>query len=230
MAVIRQIPNNFLINLEEHHEVRGRCFCEMCRRLRLERLADVGIQEAYHQFIHMMPFKEKAKLESYHASVIDQIVFGEHYKKTALEGTAYTKFKWWAKSAFPHLSRKEMDKFSCKVTEASWVFRNWDVIVTNLTNHRMTSIDARRFSVHMFYQAKSLTWCLNYNEQIRSKARKSTVEGKLYDEDSFNRLLKAVFDDGILREVEFDPTISSAIMGRLQSQVVAYCSARTKDH
>ena len=55
-----------------------------------------------------------------------------------------------------------------RVNEVSWVFRNWDTIVSNLTDARR-KFDAMRFSVDMFYQAKSIEWCLSYNDQIRKR-------------------------------------------------------------
>ena len=48
------------------------------------------------------------------------------------------------------------------------IFEIWDTLVTNLTDARI-KFDARRFSLAMFYPAKSIEWCLSYNDQIRKK-------------------------------------------------------------
>ena len=70
--------------------------------------------------------------------------------------------------------KKDRDKFCLKVNSAALVYDKWNVIVDNLTDPRMTEIDARNFSMEMYYEARDITWCLNYNEQLRM--RKSNSE------------------------------------------------------
>ena len=54
------------------------------------------------------------------------------------------------------LPDKEFDVFCQRVNEASWVFDNWDKIVTNLTDERVFAIDARRLSMGQLYLAKNI--------------------------------------------------------------------------
>ena len=56
-----------------------------------------------------------------------------------------------------------------------------ETIVRNLTDDRITEVDARSFSLGLFYEARSETWCLNYNETIRRK--KSGEKPDLYPEN-----------------------------------------------
>ena len=71
------------------------------------------------------------------------------YKGTALPQSGYRYFKVRAKqgSEFVYLSKKKLSKFSNNVNEALNVISNWDRIVANLTDGRMTQIDVRRFSL-----------------------------------------------------------------------------------
>ena len=71
------------------------------------------------------------------------------------------------------------------------------VIVDNLTDPRMTEIDARNFSMEMYYEARDITWCLNYNEQLRM--RKSDSEKlDLYSEDLYQAVKANILNCGIL--------------------------------
>ena len=55
--------------------------------------------------------------------------------------------------------------------EAAYCFDKWGLIVGNLTDKRMSSIDAHTFSVSKFYRASNIDWCLEYNEKVRRKER-----------------------------------------------------------
>lgn len=222
-------PNYFLVSRVGHGQENCACFCAECRQLMLGTLDGISYNDAYRNFMELLPLKEDERLDQYHDVVRQKIVWGEYYKQTALTGTTYTYFKAWARKEFTNLTEKELDKLCEKVNKASWVFRNWEVIVENLTNSSLTSIDARKFSVNMFYQAKQLSWCINHNNTLRQKGRKRSQDGdEVYSEESFERLVQSVFSNGILREVEYEPTAVSAILGRLQDQIVSYCDNRDR--
>ena len=46
---------------------------------------------------------------------------------------------------------------------------------------------------------------------------------KVYSEDSYKRLLDAVYQDGILAEVDFNPQVASSVFYRLKSDVTNHC-------
>ena len=218
------VNNNFLINLLAHDNVVNNCFCNNCRTKRLSDLDGINLEVLYLRFTGLLPLGEEDKLDNYHGNVLDQIVYGEKYKQSALDGTGYTYFKCWAKQEYPNLSAKELTKFSDKVNEASNVYKNWDTIVANLTDRRM-EFDARRFSVRMFFLSKSIEWCLSYNDQLRKKGKMS-IENPLYPKDKFDAIFQNILDSGILDDIEYDTNIAASIGGRLQTKIISYCKVR----
>ena len=101
--------------------------------------------------------KEKSQLNMLFENTINEIVIGKVFKVSSLEHSGYKYFNSWARHEpdFINLSPKQFSKFCEKVNEASSVFDNWNVIVRNLTDHRMNEIDGRPFSVRQFFLAKT---------------------------------------------------------------------------
>jgi len=180
-----EIPNRFLITLVRHENIVENCFCDDCRPRRLMALRNFDQNRVYDHFTRYLPLLENAKLDNYHSHVLRQIVFGEHFKRTSLERSGLRYFRCWAKNEYPHLKGKELKTFCDNVNEASWVYNNWNKIVENLTDRRM-KFDARRFSVHMFYESKSLAWCLSYNDEQLRKKGKMSKDQPLYPIDKVN--------------------------------------------
>ena len=85
--------------------------------------------------------------------------------------------------------------------------------------------DARRFSVAMFYQAKSIEWCLSYNDQIRKKGLMS-LDDPLYPKEKFDAIFQNILDSGILNDIAYDKNVAAYIGGRLQSKMISYCKHR----
>ena len=98
---------------------------------------------------------------------------------------------WWFYS-------KQLTRFCEKVHEASSLFDKWDLIVNNLTDPWMSEIDARRFSVRQLYLAKSLDWCLNYNEMVRKKNGWS--EEPLYPAEKYDAIFQHIVTTSILED------------------------------
>ena len=157
---------------------------------------------------------------------MDLIVAGKVYKESCLENTGSRYFKSWAKNQamFAAWSVKDLNKFCADVNEAYDVFEHWDQIVRNLTDSRMDQIDARRFSVRYFYLSKTLDWCLNYNEIIRKKTKRR--DEPLYPDDKYNAIFQNILASGILDDIQHDPYVASMIGGRLQADMVRYCTNR----
>ena len=220
------IPNDFLINIVVHNNVVNGCFCEICRNQRVLRFSRHSIAQLYELFKDRLPFKAESRLDEYHENVLDLIVAGKVYKESCLENTGYRYFKSWAKkeATFSDWTPKDLNKFCADVNEACDVFEHWDKIVRNLTDSRMGQIDARRFSVRYFYLAKSLDWCLNYNEIIRKKTK--CHDEPLYPNDKYNAIFQNILASGILEDIEHNPNIASMIGGRLQADLVRHCSYR----
>ena len=157
------MPNEFL-----SRHVETNCFCGVCRIYRYDIIIgiDYSINELHNLFTRELVEEEGVRLDRLYQTTIQFIIYGKAYKESCLRNTGYTYFKSWAKNhpQFAHFSSKDLQKFCDRVKKASTVFDNWEIIVKNLTDIRMTYIDARRFSFAQFWEARNLAWCLNYNE------------------------------------------------------------------
>ena len=226
MDVVEGFPNNYLVNVVVHENIVRMCFCNGCKERRFNTARNINYRELKEQFMRTLPFQENRDLDMLFESAINKIVIGKAFKESSLENTGYKYFKSWAKHepVLMNLSPKQFSNFCEQVNEASSVFDHWDVIVRNLTDKRMEEIDARRFSVRQFFLAKSIDWCLNYNEILRKKMNKR--EDPLYSEDRYAEIIQNIFSSGILDEIDHNPQVASRIGHRLQSDMVAYCRRR----
>ena len=134
------IPNTFLWKSGEHNTIIGNCFCDICRRLRMEEFVERNLTEGqmYYEFTHLLPRKESMSLNKVFADTLNIIISGKVYRDTCLQGSGYAYFRSWAKHE-PLLSTlpdKQFNVFCHRVNEASWVFDNWDRIVNNLTDEK----------------------------------------------------------------------------------------------
>ena len=90
----------------------------------------------------------------------------KYYSNNAFANSGYSYLKCWLKNNEPrkNWSEKDRDRLNDNVNMANLVFDKWDTIVCHLTDARMTEVGAISFSLGLFYEARSETWCLNYNE------------------------------------------------------------------
>ena len=221
------IPNKFLSS-----HVEANCFCGRCRIYRLDIITGIGytINELHNLFTRELVEEEEERLDRLYQATIQLIIYGKAYKESCLRNTGYTYFKSWAKTQpeFEHLTTKNLQKFCDRVKKASTAFDQWDIIVKNLTDIRMTYIDARRFSVAQFWEARSLAWCLNYNENLRPKGKNHGE--KSYPEDKYQLIFQQILNSGILDDIDNDPQIASCIGGRLQSDMVRRANSRYRPY
>lgn len=222
--------NNFFLVPTGIHSHRNNydddCFCEFCRNLRVVSNSSMELLELYRLFNRTLPGEQNVHLHNYHRGVLEEISAGKTFKNLALADGQYLYLKCWAKNRAPwkDWDKKDLDKFCQKVNIAALVYEKWDVIVSNLTDSRMTEIDARNFSMNMFYEARDITWCLNYNEQMR--LRKSDGEKlNLYSEDLYQSVKNHILNCGILAGMSRpnDPHIAAMMMKRLSKEVVGAC-------
>ena len=109
---------------------------------------------------------------------------------------------------------------------ANTVFDKWDTIVENLTDNRLTYIDARRFSIGQFWKARHLSWCLTHNESLRLEAQGRSEGDKPYPEDKYQMIFQQIINSGILDDVDNDPQTAACIGRRLQSDMVRRAKSR----
>ena len=221
--------NFFLVSTQDHsnqNHYAEDCFCEFCRNLRVVANSGMELAELNRLFSRTLPGEQSVQLHRYHCTVLEQIAAGKTFKNLALANEDYVYLGCWAKNRDPWKSwdEKDRNKFVRNVNIAALVYEKWNIIVSNLTDPRMTEINARNFSMSMFYEARDITWCLNYNEQLR--LRKSKGEKlNLYPEDLYQAVKKNIFDCGILAGMTRpnDPHIAAMMMKRLSNEVVGAC-------
>ena len=224
------IPNGFLlITAVGGNVIHGpTCFFTNCRQQKLQDVMNSGltILELYNRCFIELADKEENRLDRLFNTTFKRIVSGKAYMDQCLAGSGYTKFGWWAKQApqFRHLSAKERNSIVSKVNEINQVYNKWETIASNLTDHRILYLDARRFSVNQLYRAKEMSWCLQQNELIRPVGRN---EGDpVYPEDMYQTLLQAAWNTGIFDHVGHDPQVVAAIGARFQRDVISRSRAR----
>ena len=184
------------------------------------------VQARFGHFLvrHILPQRENKCLDSFFSSTFKQIVQGRAYKEIALNGTGFTYFfKSWAKNQqqFQGFSKKEMNSFCQKVNKASLVFEKWQTISGNLADPRITEIDARRFSVSQFYDARSMDWCLSYNEILRQKGKKPNNLD--YTDEKFNAIVDYIRQSGILGDIRYEQDAAARLGERLKMTMIAEC-------
>ena len=99
---------------------------------------------------------------------------------------------------------------------------NWDWIVANLTDDRMTQIDARRFSVRQFFLNKSLNQCLKIT-QVKCASNIEGLKNRYNPPEKIEAIIQNIVASGILHDVDHNPQIASVIGGRLLLDIVTYC-------
>ena len=228
VSCIMATNNFFLVPTGDHsnqNHYDEDCFCEFCRNIRIVSNAGMELPQLYRLFSRTLPGEQSIHLHRYHCAVLEQIAAGKTFKNLALADGEYAYVKCWAKNRAPWKDwvKKDRDKFCRKVNSAALVYDKWNVIVDNLTDPRMTEIDARNFSMEMFYEAKDITWCLNYNEQLRT--RKNTEKLDLYSENLYQAVKENILNCGILGGMARpnDQHIAAMMMRRLSSEVVGIC-------
>ena len=116
---------------------------------------------------------------------------------------------------------EEFDRHCQHINEAAYCFENWERIVSNLTDRRIDSVDARSFSVRSFFLASNLDWCLEYNEKLRKKGR--SRGDQMYSRDQIDGIFQHIVNTGILDDIEYDEQVAASIGSQLQRKMVSYC-------
>lgn len=153
-------PNTFLLLKNHDHS----CFCNPCRRRRFNAVENSGEQTLRTKLVVGLPNERRARSMAVFEVTKEQIIIGNAYKESCIATTHLKYFKCWAKIQ-PYYQefvngdktqRKEFDDHCKLVNNASTCFKNWEKIVENLTDRRMTAINARTFSVEQFSNAVSI--------------------------------------------------------------------------
>ena len=222
------VPNQVLLNLVQHNTIMLNWFCGVCRPLRLQQVEGMVLTQLalYNEFVNHLPDKRNQALSKVFNNTLDTIVYGKVFRETCLRGTNYKYFKSWAKHEQPYsdFSDKEFNTLCRQVNECCCVFEKWEQIVKNLTDQRITEIDARSLSVSQLYKAKNIDWCLQLNDTLRSNSKKNG--DPLYSPGKFNNIFQHIVASGIFDDIQHSPSLAANFGGRLQSAMITYCRCR----
>jgi hypothetical protein len=229
-------PNTFLIeNSQLHNDF---CFCIQCRKGRADAIIGPRRTKDYLRlnFIKHLQLGREERSNSVFENTQVQIIHGAVYKETCLSNTTFKYFKCWAKEQPEYLplingTKKDQNIFSrhcCEVNDAAYCFENWEKIVSNLVDGRMTAIDAKTFSVHCFREAASLDWCLAYNEKVRRKCKRKGDPA--YSTAKIDDIFNHIIDSGILNDIAHDPQLAAGIGEQLQRKLTSYCRRHRAQH
>ena len=223
-------PNQFLQQRDHDDEM---CFCNNCRERRYREVTAIGVNRGTDWLQEMclvhLPLGRERKANTVYKNTLTQIIYGHAYKEACLADTNYKYWKSWAKTQpqFEHLvdgnyrSKKTFNDLATDINESSYVYRNWDEIVNNLTDQRLTCIDARTFSVRMFYCARNLDWCLSYNETLRKKGNSN---GELpYSQDKVDEIFQHMVNTGIFEDMGHNPKLAAGLGEALKLKMTSYC-------
>ena len=93
---------------------------------------------------------------------------------------------------------------------------------------RLTEIDARRFSINQFNEAKSMDWCLSYNEILHRKGNKN--DDPAYTDEKFNNIFNYIVQSEILSDIEHQENLAARLGERLKMRMVSYCKRRPNSY
>ncbi len=213
----------------------ARCFCLQCRARKLEEVSVLGAQRGIgwlqRTCIDALPIGRARRSNKVFETTLQQILCAKAYKDACLEGSGYVYWKSWAKQQpqFQDQSKpakKRFEQDAAFIREANYVFRNWDKIVDNLTDQRMSSIDARTFSVNYFYRATKIEWCLSYNETVRPKVNLDANEELPYTQEKLDDIFSYMINTGIFEDIKFNPKLAAGIGESLKLRMTRYCRTR----
>ena len=220
-------PNFFMKIIECN--TAARCFCEQCRVNKLEQLTLLGAQKGIGWLkttcLDNLPIGRAKRSNKVYETTLQQILRAKAYKQACLQGTGYTYWKPWAKKQpqFQMMDPKRFEQDATFIREANYAFDNWDKIVENLTDPRMSSIDARTFSVNYFYRATKIEWCLSYNETVRPKAKLTEDEELPYTQAKMDQIFEYIVGTGILDDINHNPKLAAGIGESLKMRMTRHC-------
>ena len=225
-------PNLFLKTVECE---KARCFCLPCRRRKLQEVSLLGTERRIDWMqrtcIDALPIGRARRSNKVFETTLQQILCAKAYKDACLRGSGYAYWKSWAKNQpqFQDLSKPAQKKFNQDasfIREANYVYQNWDKVVDNLTDQRMSSIDARTFSVNYFYRATKVEWCLSYNETVRPKVKLDSNEELPYTQEKLDDIFKYMMNTGIFADIKHNPKLAAGIGESLKLRMTRYCRTR----
>ena len=228
-----EYPNAFLLN-ELHNDT---CFCVPCRRNKIRRLTNYTNEQLRNGMTELANGRGR-RSEFIFQYTLRQICHGKQYKSACLRGTGMTYFKSWALlqpyyQQFVNGSPEDVKRFDehCQfINDSALCFDNWEKIVHNLNDRRITKIDAKLFSVHLFALANSAKWCKDYDAKL-SRGREEddpNEEEPIFNENEVNILFEMIKRAGITDRPGFTANQASLLGKSIQKKLTNYVRSRDR--
>ena len=192
-----------------------RCWCENCRKAKLEGLNGSTEDYLYKQITLYLPLSMSRSLDDCFEETMKGIVACKAYRYVVNRTTGYKQIKTYFKK-FKGLEDKLAKKFADKINESTRVFDNLEVIKDNLSNCQF--VDIRSWNVHQLYMAKNSRWCIAQDELNRQSGEKA--KNILYEEQDFKDLVKLVKNSPAFQAVQHNSRKATGMIQRLQRCLV----------
>ena len=95
--------------------------------------------------------------------------------------------------------------------------------MANLTDPRMSWIDARTFSVNYFYRAASIDWCLSHNENVRPKVKLPAEEELPYNQAKLDEIFTHIVGTGLFDDIQHNSKLAAGIGESLKMRMIRHC-------
>ena len=166
--------NEFLIGCD-HNQLLS--FCLTCRQNRITEIHTDGMTRGQLQDIFLSDAEEYRRLNQLFQETLRRIIIGEAFRRECLRVTQYTSFGWWMRSQpqYNMWSDERKKRLMDQVKYAHVVYRDWDIIVTNLVHDDIVHIDARKLLIEQLFSARSDQCCADYDEIFLSTRMPESV-------------------------------------------------------
>ena len=119
----------------------------------------------------------------------------------------------------PEVKRK---KLCGKVSKVKMICDDWEFIVRNLTDPRMTHVDARRFGIRQFYKARSIDFCLD-QQRIYGPKEQTEPENQEFSEHKYQEVKNSIVTTNILSDVSHSKEQGKLLSTRLKIDIDRMC-------
>ena len=122
-------------------------------------------------------------------------------------------------------SKNEFDEHCDFVNNAASFAENWETIIKNLTDERITNIEAKTLSVECFARAASMSWCLYYNTKCGTRVIiPSPSDEETYSPDDVENVFRCIVNSGVLGKIGHNPIVAASLMKSVTLKVIRHCN------
>ena len=115
--------------------------------------------------------------------------------------------------------RKELAAIT---TKAKKICEEWESIVRNLTDPRLTHVDARRFTIRQFYEARCIDYCLE-QQRINSPKDQTKPNSQEFLEAKYQEIKNKILETDILGDVSYSEDQAKILINRLKKDIKRMC-------